>query len=289
MLKRRISVLSALAGVFAAAIFFSLIAWNLGIGEGKHRVFAEQTKEKVSVSKEFLAEVDQALADLRTGDAEKALKKLQELESSKSQVASLTYMLALAAMQNGDITLAEKKATESIAKRERVSDSLALQAVLETQKRADSSMKTFGDTRLRSELLLRQAILADAANPFPLIELATLLRYQKRNEEALALLRAARSRLNPVDSHAVIDVTINLATLGDTSDAMLPDIAEPGKDLAAALGAAYVAMRKGNFDKASEILKIARAQTPPDLFDYLINDPTIRRYASEPKLREFFQ
>ena len=132
-------------------------------------------------------------------------------------------------------------------------------------------------------------MLADEANPFPMVELATLLRYQKRADEALALLRGARSRLNPVDSHSVVDVTIALATLQETPDNQLPQIAEPGKDLVSAFSAAYVAMRKGDFDRAVDLAKTARKMAAADLFDYLINDPAIRRYAGEPKLREFFQ
>ena len=217
------------------------------------------------------------------------MKELQKLEEDKTGVASLSYLLATAALQSGDLALAEEKTKESILKRERISDSIALQAVIETQKGSDRSIQKFGDPRIRTELLLRQAILADAANPFPLIELATLLRYQKRNDEARDLLRAARSRLNPVDSHSVVDVTLELSTLQDSPDANLPQIADPAKDLAAAFSAAYVALRNGNLDEAVRILKIARNMASPDLFDYLINDPAIRRYVGEPKLREFFQ
>jgi hypothetical protein len=122
-----------------------------------------------------------------------------------------------------------------------------------------------------------------------MVELATLLRYQKRTDEALALLRGARSRLNPVDSHSVVDVTIALAALQDTPDDQLPQIADPGHDLVSALSAAYIAMRKGDFVRAAGYATAARKLAAPDLFDYLINDPAIRRYANEPKLKEFFQ
>lgn len=286
---KRIRLIYALAGGVVAAVVCSIVSWNMGFGAGVQNSLDEETKERATVPKESLGELDQALADLRAGKTENAVKKLQELEGAKTDIASLTYLLAVAAVQNGDIKLAETKTAESIEKRERISDSLALQAVLETQKAADPSIKKFGDTRVRSETLLRQAMLADAANPFPMVELATLLRYQKRNEEALALLRGARSRLNPVDSHTVIDVTIALASLQDTPDSELPQIAEPGKDLVSAFSSAYTAMRKGNFDQAADIVKIARKMAAPDLFEYLINDPAIRRYAAEPKLREFFQ
>jgi len=286
---KRIPFIYALAGGLVAVIFFSVVFWKFGFGAGIESSLEEETKERVTVSKEFHAELDQALADLRAGNTDKAVRKLQELEEAKTGVASLAYLVAVAAVQNGDIPLAEAKTAESISKRERISDSLALQAVLETQKGGDPSIKKFGDTRVRSEVLLRQSMLADEANPFPMIELATLLRYQKRDEEALALLRGARSRLNPVDSHSVVDVTIGLTALHDTPDDQLPRIAEPGKDIVSAFSAAYVAMRNGDFDRAAEIVKTAREMTSPDLFDYLINDPAIRRYAGDPKLREFFR
>jgi hypothetical protein len=286
---KRIRLIFALAAAVVASVICSIAFWNLGFGAGVVSLIEEETKERVTVSKEFLADLDQALADLRAGETDKAVKKLRELEGAKTGVASLTYLLAIAAVQNGDIPLAEAKTAESISKRERISDSLALQAVLETQKRSDPSRQKFGDTRPRTEALLRQAMLADEANPFPMVELATLLRYQKRTDEALALLRGARSRLNPVDSHSVVDVTIELATLQETPDDQLPQIAEPGKDLVSAFSAAYAAMRKGDFDRAADIAKTARKMAAADLFDYLINDPAIRRYAGEPKLREFFQ
>ena len=287
--KKRIPLVYALVAGLATAVVCSVVSWNIGFGAGVQNSLDEETKEKVTVSKEFLGELDQALADLRTGKTENAVKKLRELEGANTDVASLTYLLAVAAVQNGDTKLAEAKTAESIDKRERISDSLALQAVLETQKAADPSIKKFGDPQIRSEALLRQAMLADTANPFPMVELATLLRYKKRGDEAIALLRGARSRLNPVDSHSVVDVTIELATLQDAPDSELPQVPEPGKDLVSAFSAAYIAMRKGDFDQAVGLVKIARKMAAPDLFDYLINDPAIRHYAAEPKLREFFQ
>ena len=286
---KRIRLVPALALGLVAAVACSIVSWKMGFGAGVQNSLDEETKEKVAVPKEFPGELDAALADLRSGKTENAVKKLQALEKANADVAALTYLLAMAAVQNGDIKLAAAKTAESIDKRERISDSLALQAVLETQKASDASIEKFGDPRIRSEALLRQAMLADAANPFPMIELATLLRYQKRNEEALALLRGARSRLNPVDSHTVIDVTIGLSTLENTPDSDLPQIAEPGKDPITAFSAAYIAMRKGDFDQAAGILKTARKMPAPDLFDYLINDPAIRRYVAEPKLQEFFR
>ncbi len=180
--------------------------------------------------------------------------------------------------------MSEAKAIESIFKRERISDALALRAVLETQKTA----KGFGDPRVRAETYLRQAMVADAANPFPRIELATLLRYSKRDAEALALLEGARSRLNPVDSHTVVDVTIALMGLQALADADLPADPDPNEDTASLFSAAHIAMRRGDFARATDILRIGKDRLPPDFFEYLVNDPALRKFRTRTELNEFY-
>ena len=121
-----------------------------------------------------------------------------------------------------------------------------------------------------------------------MVELGTLLRYQGKNEEALDLLKGARTRLNPVDSHTVVDVSIALMTLQETPDEKLPRDLDPQRDLVAGFSAAYVALRTGNPARAAEILKTCQQRMSPDLFDYLVNDPAIRRYKQDPALKVFF-
>ncbi len=250
---------------------------------------AEAVKERVALKPEVLERLNAALAELRRGDPAKALQAFSELELQHPEVSSLTYLTGLAAMQNGDIELAGRKVQESIVKRERVSDALTLQAVLETQKRSEPGIATLGDGRLRSEDYLRRAITADVANPLPMIELGTLFRYQKRNEEARALLEGARHRLQPVDSTTVVDVSLALMALQETADGALPVIENPTKDATTLFSAGYIALRQGQPDTAVESFHNARQRLTPDLFYYLINDPAIRRFVDEPKMREFFE
>lgn len=269
-----------------AALMFGVMAGNW---YGNREAVARVTRERVNVRPEFDGVLDRALAKLREGDSTAAVKLLGELESANPDVGSVSYLHALALMQNGDTELAEKKADESIAKGERISDSLALKAVMATQRASDGNIKLMGDPKVRSEQFLRQAMIADTANPFPMIELATLMRYRGNSDEALALLKGARSRLNPVDSHTVVDVSLMLMKLQQLPDADLPrDLTATG-DLASGFGAAYVAMRTGDFAKAAAILTTCRERTTPDLFDYLVNDPAFRRYVSEPALAKFYQ
>jgi len=275
----------AMIAVAAAAIFFFSVGKWLGLREAA----SAATRERVALRPEFVDLLETALAALREGDAEKAVGTLAELENANPNVGSLTYLHGLAAMQNGDIELADQKTNESIAKSERVSDSLALKAVLATQKASSGGFQVLGDPKVRSEQFLRQAMMADSANPFPMVELGTLLRYQGKNEEALKLLKGARTRLNPVDSHTVIDVSIALMALQEAPDEKLPRNLDPQRDLASGFSAAYVALRTGNVPQAVEALKICQQRLSPDLFDYLVNDPAIRRYIQEPALKPFFE
>jgi tetratricopeptide (TPR) repeat protein len=289
ILEYRLSLLPALVlavVVAGAALTFGVLA---GIRLGNKEALAKVARERVEVRPEFGGLLDRGLAKLREGDSESAVKMLAELEKENPGVGSITYLHALALMQNGDTEKAERKADESIAKGERVSDSLALKAVMATMRASDNNVKLMGDPKVRSEQFLRQSMIADTANPFPMIELATLMRYKGKTDEALALLKGARSRLNPVDSHTVVDVSLMLMKLQQTPDAELPRNLPAAGDLASGFGAAYVAMRTGDFAKAAAILTTCRERTAPDLFDYLVNDPAFRRYVSEPALAKFYQ
>jgi tetratricopeptide (TPR) repeat protein len=269
----------------AAGIAWAFFSWG-AVSQRRH-MLAEIAKQGVDIPQNFQARLDKALLELRTGRAEKSLVELTLLEKETPAVSSLTYLVALAAMQAGHAETASAKANQSLAKHERVSDSLALKAVLETQSAGRSAK--FGDPRVRAEAYLRQALVADAANPSPYVELATLLRYQKRDEEAMQMLQAARSRLNPVDSRAVVDVSIALLHLQNLPDNELPDNINPDKDVASLFSAAYVAMRKGNFVRAATLLATARERLSADLYFYLIDDPAIRKFARQPELAKFFR
>jgi len=286
-LRRRVRVGVALGITLVLVVLAVWIASGFARHSERARMLAEISRQGVGITQEKQDRLDKALRDLREGDSEKALNQLVLLEHEAPEVASLAYLVALAAMQAGQPELSAQYVEKSIARRERVSDAIALKAVLETQ--GGGSGVPLGDPRLRAEGYLRQAMLADAANASPLVELATLLRYRKQNDEAMRVLEAARSRLNPVDSHTVVDVSIALLALQETPDAQLPLDIDPDKDVPSLFSAAYLAMRRGNFPEAAGILKTARERLSPDLFFYLVNDPAFRKYAREKDLAGCFE
>ena len=280
----------ALLIIFVLIFSSFLSGWSYDRGLADGYQFSEEaaTKEKMQMPPEGEDELNTALAELRKGETASALDRLLRLEKTPHAYSSLTYLVALAAMQNGDVKLAETKVQDTIAKRERVSDALALKSVLITQQAADPTRAKMGDPRVRSETLLRQAAIADAANPYPRFELATLLRYKGQNAEAIKELKAAQVRLNPFDSHLVMDITLALMQLEQAPPEKLPARQPDTDDVAKLFPAAYVSMRRGDFTAAATLLQKCRTSLPPDFFDYLIYDPAFRKFREHPELQPFF-
>jgi hypothetical protein len=130
---------------------------------------------------------------------------------------------------------------------------------------------------------------SDLANPYPYIEMAMRLRGRGQNVEARKMLEAARSRLHPVDSYALLESTMLLIDLQGKPDHELPLDLDPDKNAASLLGAAYVALRRGEFSTAVGLLHTGRERLPPDLFAYMMGDPELRKFASRPEIATFYQ
>ena len=281
---------------FAVAVVVAILSswyfydWGFqsGLLGGVQQAKNEATRGNVPWPPEVAAELDKAMLELRDDRAEVALPRLQKLESETHPISSVTYLVALAALQNGDPYLAEFKANESIEKQERISDSLALLAVLASQSASDPERAKIAVPRVRAEQLLRQACLADGANPYPRYELGTLLRYQGRREEALALIQGAQARLNPIDSHMIMGITLELMKIEELPTEKLPAVNPDSDDVRKLFPAAYSAMRRGDFPQAALLLKKCREILPPDVFGYIILDPAMRKFTYEPELKAFF-
>jgi len=245
--------------------------------------------EPVVVTPEQRQMIDVAMIKLRGGDAEGALERFKILKNDNPRIPSLDYLTALAALQADDIPLAASSVDASVAKGERVSDALALSAALEGMKLAGGNWQAMGDLRARAEYYLQQAIEADAANPSPYIELAMRLRGRGENDEARRLLEAARVRMNPVDSLAILDTTLLLIQLQELPDDQLPGDLDPDKDTSSLMGSAYISLRRGDFTAGAGFLETAKKRLPADLYYYLLGDSGFRQYAAEPQLAPLFQ
>lgn len=281
-----------IAGGIALLMVVALVsgagAYTIGQANGRAAERAASVQVFSEFSPEQMAGLNTAVEKLREGHPSEAVTMLTDLRNQGGYHPSLSYLLALAALQDGDARLATTEAEKSISLKERVSDSLALLAVLETQKASDRTQMAMVDPRRRAETFLREAIAVDPANPYPHFELATLLRYQGNRQEALQEIEAAKARLNPMDSHLVMDITSRLLRLESLAAVDLPPQQTSTNDPRELLPAAYAAMKRGDFDQAADLLRKTQPLMDRELFIYLINDPAMRRFAKEPKLAEFY-
>ena len=283
------------AGPVAVLLVVAVVAaWEIACMLGRDGAKREAAEAAVTggpadVPPVFANSVDQALFSL-SSDPKGSLKKLLALEAERPDVVPLTYFVAMAAVRAGDDALAEKKIAETIAKNQRVSDALALQARLEVRHRKDETYVVLGSTDVRYESLLRKAILADSANPIPYLRLALFMWNQKRNGEALEYLGSARLRLNPADSYMMADICRALLKLEDTPEADLPaDAGAGGHDPVTLFASAYVAARKNDFPRAAGILRECREVVPPTLFSTVLSLPGFRKFSTRPELVDLFK
>ena len=133
---------------------------------------------------------------------------------------------------------------------------------------------------------MRAAIAADPMNPDGFIELASLLRYLGKNAEASAMLSSAALRIDASNAQAVVE-TLQAILAVDLSDKMVPvsePLGIPSKDIPNA----YSEMKRGNFANAAVILRYARDHMSPQLFGYLVNDPSLKKFSTRPELKEFY-
>lgn len=262
----------------AAVLSILLVGFLLG-RMGQSSALDAQSASFAKPSADLLQQLDSALALVHSGQASEALGKIKQLSESNPNVPSLEYLAALAAIQSGDMKTAHAKASLSIQKNQKVSDSLVLLSMAESSGQG-SGGSLLRDAKIVQESLLWQAVESDLANPSPMIELASFLRSQNRKDEALQLFTAASARLHPIDSHVVVETSIQLMKLEQISDSELPPSTQGGS-IPQAFASVYISLRKKDYNQAEIALEKCRQQASPDLFAYLLNDPVFKPFQSE--------
>ena len=270
--------------VIVSSISFWL-AFHQGYLAAQNRINEQRLEPPVAIPAEFEKAINSVLMTYSEGNAPEAVARLEAVNRKNQTRPSTSYLIALMAIQSGDLNLALQKVDESIAKGEKLSDSLALKAAIEMEMGGKGGM---GDPKVRAESLLRSAMAADISNPRPYIELASLLRFQGRNDEARQLFEAASVRLNAVEGQALVDTSLSLLNLQQTPDDKLPVNLDSDKDPRSLVSAAYIAMRQNNIPAVKALLARARERLSPALYNYLMNDPAIRVFSKNPQMSGLF-
>jgi thioredoxin-like negative regulator of GroEL len=287
-LTPKISTVFVASIVVVVLICFVLVGWlayHQGFIASQNRIAELRTELPIPIPPEFQASIESALQAYSKGNAADAVEILSGVYQKNQTIPSTCYLMALTAIQSGNLPLAGEKVDESILKGERLTDSLALKAAIEMEKSNKGGM---GDPKVRAESLLRSAMAADISNPRPYIELASLLRFQGRNDEARQLFEAASVRLNPVEGQTLVDTSLSLLNLQQTPDNKLPENWDSDKDQRSLVSAAYVAMRKNDIPTVKTLLAKARERLSPALYNYLMNDPAIRVFFKNPQMTGLF-
>ena len=270
--------------VIVSSISFWL-AYHQGYWAAENRINEQRLEPPVAIPAEFEKAIDSVFFTYSQGNASEAVARLEGVNRKNQTIPSISYLIALMATQSGDLNLALQKVDESIAKGEKLSDSLALKAAIEMEMGGKVGM---GDPKVRAESLLRSAMAADISNLRPYIELASLLRFQGRNDEARQLFEAASVRMNPVEGQALVDTSLSLLNLQETPDDKLPVNLDSDKDPRSLVSAAYIAMRKDDIPAVKSLLARARERLSPALYNYLMNDPAIRVFSKNPQMSGLF-
>ena len=276
--------------MLATATFGSLLGAVFSLGDHNGRIAAIREMDEARAKgpaarsgrerEEVRLRLDKALSLERSGDAEGGWKSIQGISREHSHLPSLAYAEALVALRAGKYAEALDLTKISISREERVSDSLALQSALDASPPLSSGVV--------QEDLLRKAADADPMNPNPLIQLAGILSAHGQDEQAESLVRSAKLRLLPVDSHLVVDASLEMLKIKRAPTADLSSTSETSGLAEKDFPTAYSAMRRGDFQAAASILETARRSVPPDVFDYLLKASPIRDYALEPKITRFY-
>ena len=231
---------------------------------------------RIKPDNQALLILNEACRFLKAGQAAEASQILAELANRASDIPSLAYLRALTALQLGDFSESRRFAGESLERGERVSDSLVILSMAEV-----AGAGGIRDAKVVRESKLREAIEADPANPAPMVDLANTLRGTGRSDEALQLLKAANSRLHPVDPHIAVETSIRLLELQALPDGKLPEPVSEGQ-LPELFASLYIALRLQRHDAAGLLEAKCRQRSAPDLFAYITADPAFREFRALP-------
>lgn len=249
---------------------------------------ADRPEAFVAASEAEEKAINQALTLIRQNKVPAAFQILYTLRLTNPRLSSLSYLTAIAALQGGDLPTAALEVAAARRSGEKVSDVDALDATLQSLQSGAGPERGADEQAQRAEALLRQAIVADQANPAPRLQLGLQMRARGEQEAARALLASARLRLHPVDPAVTVDTILLLIELEQKPTELLPTDLDPEKNTASLLGAAYVAMRQEDYASILRLLKKARERLTPELYNYLIADPAFAPYRARPALAEEF-
>jgi Tfp pilus assembly protein PilF len=285
---RFLAIGSILLGL-VTAFFAGVLTAGKSSDEAAVVTGAEET-HVVLPTTEAAALLDGGFAALGGGNADKALLEFQKAQERQPALFGTDYLIALAAHQAGEKTLALQAAQRAVNKHEMEEEARVLIALSENSrgKEPGKAVQQLVDPVASMESAFRRYAALHPADPSIYCHWGDFLRSQGSYRSAADTLHRGGLRTDPTASNQVISAKESLARLQNDPSAAPPPLTEIGTMSGeAALTAACSSLRSNRKSDALLFLERAREFYSPRDFRELMNDCAFDEYRTDTGLKAF--
>jgi len=319
VVRRFLVIGSVLLGLVTA--FFAGV---LTAGKSSEEAAVKTGREEIQVvlpTTEEAALLDSGFAALSEGNANKALLEFQKVQERQPALSGTDYLIALAAHQAGEKTLALQAAQRAVNKHELEEEARVLIALSENPsgkepgkavqqladpvaleearvlialsenpsgKESGKAVHQLADPVASMENAFRRYAALHPADPSVYCHWGDFLRSQGSYRSAADTLHRGGLRTDPTASNQVLSAKESLARLQNDPSAAPPPLTEiSSMSGEAALTAACSSLRSNRKSDALLFLARAREFYSPRDFRELMNDCAFAEYRSDPGLKAF--
>jgi Tfp pilus assembly protein PilF len=271
----------------------AFFAGVLTAGKSSEEAAVKTGREEIQVvlpTTEEAALLDSGFAALSEGNANKALLEFQKVQERQPALSGTDYLIALAAHQAGEKTLALQAAQRAVNKHELEEEARVLIALSENPsgKESGKAVHQLADPVASMESAFRRYAALHPADPAVYCHWGDFLRSQGSYRSAADTLHRGGLRTDPTASNQVLSAKESLARLQNDPSAAPPPLTEiSSMSGEAALTAACSSLRSNRKSDALLFLARAREFYSPRDFRELMNDCAFAEYRSDPGLKAF--
>jgi hypothetical protein len=270
-------VLSVMGAVFGGFVLGQKIS-PLAVSQTEVK-----TVEPVVPLPQSAALLDGGFDALSNGHPREAYLNFQKAQDLQPGLIGIDYLLATAAMKQGELLLAEQSVRRALAKKEMTDRAKILLDQINVVK-ANASIGSpkgpqFDDPFQIAEKDMKNYADSNLSDPWILAQLADLKLSQGAHQSASEFLRKASLRVDPETTPAVLSAKEELAKLQNAPLQAMPSLSETTSMTGLqAIAATLTALQHKQTADAIHFLERARDTYSPCEFQVLLNDPAFQDY-----------
>jgi tetratricopeptide (TPR) repeat protein len=288
VVRRFLAIGSILLGL-VTAFFAGVLTAGKSSDEAAVVTGGEET-HVVLPTTEVATLLDGGFAALGGGHANKALLEFQKVQERQPALSGTDYLIALAAHQAGEKTLALQAAQRAVNKHEMEEEARVLIALSENSsgKEPGKAVQQLVDPVASMESAFRRYAALHPADPAVYCHWGDFLRSQGSYRSAADTLHRGGLRTDPTASNQVLSAKESLARLQNDPSAVPPPLTEIGSMSGeVALTAACSSLRSNRKSDALLFLERAREFYSPRDFRELMNDCAFDEHRTDTGLKAF--